>query len=189
MPRIEPVMRHASSPPPHARAARLGAELVVPLAVAVLALALTAPPSLAGSRRGSFDRPPFVHGRAPAVGPTAHLPVTLLAQDERTPTAKSSPALTAIVAELDSILNRIGPSKPIDLPWELAAGAPRIRFGCFSGDPGPDGARVPEDECDPRTRRMRFDVDGPSRAWREAARTASLVTHGVIVVQVSFGQY
>uniref|UniRef100_A0A832I232 Uncharacterized protein n=1 Tax=Eiseniibacteriota bacterium TaxID=2212470 RepID=A0A832I232_UNCEI len=180
--------------PGHARPRRAFSFSLSPALAVALAVALAgagAAPAAGGSRRGSFDRAPFVHGRdARPAGAVAHAPAAFLAGDALSPTERTSPALAALLADVDTELARLVPGPRVAPAADVARGAPRVRFGCLSGDPGPDGNVASDGECDPRTRRMRFDVEGPSRAWREAAAAAAGDSVGaLVVVQLSLGQH
>lgn len=162
----------------------------VPAAPVLLALALllAAAPAHADSKRGSFDRAPFYHGKpAAGVSRVAHVaPVFVSTGTLQADPAKSA-ALREVLDGLAAELDSLGLTTAVALPEQ---GAPRVTFGCYSGEPGPDGAIVPEDECDPTTRRMRFAVTDPSKAWRESLRAATGDSlQGVLVFDLSFGQY
>ncbi len=161
---------------------------VRPLAAAVLAALVLAPSAArADSKRGSFDRAPFQHGKPVAAARVAHLAPVFVPTDDLQKAPHSSPALAAVLDSIATELAAIGRTRAIALP---AAGAPRVTFGCFSGEPNAQGEMIPEGECDPATRRMRFSVVDPSKAWRETWKASAGDTlDAVIVLDLSFGQY
>jgi hypothetical protein len=133
----------------------------------------------ADSKRGSFDRAPFHHGKPVAA---AFVTTDVLQKDPA-----KSPALGALLDSIAAEIAATGRSRALSLP---VAGAPRVTFGCFSGDLNAKGEMIPEDECDPDVRRMRFAVVDPSKAWREAWKAAAADSlDAVLVFDLSFGQY
>lgn len=163
------------------------------LAATFLALGVLAPfaPALATSTRGTFDRPPFYHGRTAAPARVAHVAVSF--RDEPgslDPTPSRSPALAAVLDSLRAELDRLGLSAPLaGGDWPMRDG-PSIRFGARRGGTGADGLpRSPGEIDTSEPRRMTFEVEGPGRAWRDRVAGAAGDSVGaILVVQLGFSE-
>lgn len=164
---------------------------LVALALVFAPLA-TPSPATAMTTRGTFDRPPFYHGKleAPA-GAAAHVAVSF--RDEPgslDPTPSNSPALAALLDSLRVELDRIGLTRPLaGGDWPMKDG-PTIRLGCRRGGTGKDGRPLASDEVDPsEPRRMTFEVEGPGRAWIERVKQGAGDSIGVVVaIQLGFSE-
>jgi hypothetical protein len=154
---------------------------------ALLALA----PLQAGAttEHGSFDRPPYYHGRLPAAArPIGHVAVSF--RDEPGSldlTPNRSPALAGLLDSLRVELDRLALTRP--LPggdWPMRDG-PQVRFGARRGGTGPDVSLAPGEIDTREPRRMAFEYDGPGRAWKERVRHgANDSVRAVLVVQLGF---
>lgn len=174
---------------PLAGAARATAAPVLALVLVLLAHT----PAGAATSRGSFDRPPYFHGKLPAVkGVIAHVAVSF--RDEPgslDPTPDSSPALAGLLDSLRVELDRLGLTKPLaGGDWPMKDG-PDVRFGARRGGTAKDGTPLGPDEIDPsEPRRMTFDVEGPGRAWKDrVTRSAGDSVGAVLVVQLGFAEH
>jgi hypothetical protein len=162
-----------------------------PHGVALVLLIWLTSAAAAGTSRGSFDRAPFYDGKVPAgLGPATHAAVSYRGDAAALdPTPERSPALAALLDSLNAELDRIGLTRRLALD-PAADGGPEIRFGCRRGGLGPDGIPRAPSEIDPgEPRRMAFDVEGPSRKWREQAAAALDSAGAVVVVQLRFDEY
>ena len=147
----------------------------------------------AATSRGSFDRPPYFHGKLTANrGAISHLTVTF--GDEPgslDPTPASSPALAALLDSLRVELDHLGLTRPLaGGDWPMRDG-PQVRFGVRRGGTASDGTVLGASEIDPsEPRRLTFDVEGPGRAWKEhVARAAGDSVDAVLVVQLGFAEH
>ena len=171
----------------------LTARAAAPLALA-LALVLVAHAAAgAATSRGTFDRPPYVHGRLPAVrGAVAHVAVSF--RDEPgslDPTPSKSPALAALLDSLRVEIDRLGLTRPLaGGDWPMRD-APDVRFGARRGGTAKDGTPLAADEIDTsEPRRMTFDVEGPGRAWKDrVSRAAGDSVGAILVVQLGFSEH
>lgn len=177
-----------------AYARRVVAARAVAGALATLALVVAGhAPAFAATSRGTFDRPPYFHGKLPAAkGAVAHVAVSF--RDEPgslDPTPDRSPALAALLDSLRAELDRMRLTKPLaGGDWPMKDG-PDVRFGARRGGTGPDGIPRSPDEIDTsEPRRMTFDVEGPGRAWKErVTRAAGDSVGAVLVVQLGFSEH
>lgn len=141
--------------------------------------------------RGSFDRPPYYDGKvAPAPGRPAH--VTVSFRDEFAsldPTPARSKALAALLDSLQIELGRTGRTHALPVAATLE-GRPDVRFGVRRGGTGPDGTPRSATEIDPaEPRRMTFEVEGPSKAWRQGVLAAMGDSMSLVVsVQLGFDE-
>lgn len=159
------------------------------LGLALLA-ASAATPSHATTRHGTFDRPPYYHGKLPAtVRRVSHVAVSFRSEaGSLEPTPDRSPALAGLLDSLRAELDRSDRTRP--LPggdWPMGDG-PAVRFGARRGGTAADGTPLSASEIDTREpRRMDFEYDGPGRAWKDrVGRAAGDSVHAVVVVQLGF---
>lgn len=156
------------------------------------ALVLIASPAAAASSRGSFDRAPYFDGRpAGAVRPAAHVaPAFRTEPGSLDPTPDRSRAIAALLDSLRLEIGRLGLTESLAVDPRLLGG-PDVHFGCRRGGTGADGTPLPPGEIDTREpRRMAFEVEGPSKAWREAvAAGADSALAAIVSVQLRFGDY
>lgn len=161
------------------------------LAVAILTLAtVAASPVAAATTRGSFDRPPFYHGKLPAMtSPVAHVAVAYREDPASLdPTPSNSPALAGLLDSLRAELDRLGLTRALaGGDWPMRD-APSLRFGAQRGGMQPDGTPRSPDEIDTsEPRRMTFEVEGPGRAWRDrVAKAAGDSIGAVLFIQLGF---
>jgi hypothetical protein len=145
----------------------------------------------AATTRGSFDRAPFYDGKGGFTPPVAYVPIAFRTESgSLDPTPEKSPALGGLLDSLATEIPRMGSLRP--LPGDVGSDrAPDIRFGVRRGGTGDDGMPRAPTEVDTREpRRMAFEVEGPSKQWRERVRSAAGDSIGaVIVVQLGFDEY
>lgn len=159
-------------------------------AVLLICVALAIPcVARSASTRGAFDRAPFYDGKGTSARPVAHVPVSYRYEPgSLDPAPGKSAAIAALRDSLDAELARIGLTRPLAGPGDRA---PDVRFGVRRGGTGDDGIPRAPSEVDTREpRRMTFEVEGPSKAWREAFRAAagdSLAA--VLTIQIGFDEY
>jgi hypothetical protein len=165
------------------------------LALALLA-ASAASPSHATTRHGTFDRPPYYHGKLPAtVRRVSHVPVSFRTEPgSLDPTPDRSPALAGLLDSLRSELDRSDRTRPLaggDRPDMTLSDGPAVRFGARRGGTGADGIPLAASEIDTREpRRMDFEYDGPGRAWKQRVGSAAGDSvHAVVVVQLGFADH
>lgn len=146
--------------------------------------------SLAATSQGSFDRAPFYHGKPKA----AVAPVGVVEAWYRTEpgsldlTPDRSPALAAILDSVRAELERMPGLTRLAVDFRQQ-GRPDVRFGCRRGGTASDGTPRSSTEVDPsEPRRMAFEVEGPSRVWRERAKAAAGDSiRSVLSIQLGFG--
>lgn len=160
--------------------------------LALLASGFFVSPASAQTTQGSFDRPPFYHGKLSAsASPIAHVAVSF--RDDPTsldPTPSDSSALAALLDSLRVELDRM------NLTVRLAGGdwpmkdGPQVRFGCRRGGIDTEGLPRASDEIDPaEPRRMNFEYTDPGRAWRERVQKGAADSVGaVLAIQVGFSE-
>ena len=157
---------------------------------AAVALFASVPSAHAAVSRGNFDRPPYYDGKLKAaVTPAAHMAVRY--RDEPgslDPTPANSPTLAALLDSLNAELARLGMSAVFDAGTERG---PDVAFGCRRGGMGADNVPRAPSEIDPsEPRRMAFEVEDASKAWRERVRAAAGDSvRAVLCVQLGFGEY
>ena len=161
------------------------------LGLAVLVSALPSTTAEGATTRGNFDKPPYYDGKlASAPARPAHVPVAF--RDEFAsldPTPRKSQALAALLDSLQSELARWGATRALPVAAALE-GRPDVRFGVRRGGTGPDGIPRSATEIDPsEPRRMTFEVEGPSKAWKQGAAAAMDDSLSVVVsIQLGFDE-
>ena len=162
------------------------------LAILATWAAITATSAPAATTRGSFDRPPFYHGKLPASArPVAH--VTVSFRDEPAsldPTPAKSAALAGVLDSLRAELGRLGLTRPLAGGDAPSSEDLSIRFGVERGGFNEDGSpRAPDEIATKEPRRMNFEVEGPGRAWKEfATKAAGDDVRAILVVQLGFSE-
>ena len=159
--------------------------------VMVLAGTISASQAQSSSSRGSFTKPPYVHGKPAVTGHVGHVTVTYRdVPASLDPTPDRSAALAAVLDSMRAELDRMGLTTAVALD-PRASGAPDVAFGVVTGGVSVNGAVLAPDEVDPDApRRMAFMVEGPSKRWREQLRAASGKTPPpVVTIQLGFGDY
>lgn len=168
---------------------RLSVSRCWPLATVALLIASTLTAS-AATQRGTFDKAPFYDGKVSAgLRPVAHAPLRFHGElADLDPTPQKSRALASLLDSLRAELDAFGLTAA--LTGTLPEGEPDVRFGCRRGGTGPDGLPLGADEIDTREpRRMTFDVEGPKRPWRDAARAAAGDSvRAIVSIQLRFGE-
>jgi hypothetical protein len=106
------------------------------------------------------------------------------------PTPDRSPGLAEVLDSLRTEIGRLGLTTALATDPRLAGG-PDVYFGARRGGVGPDGTPRGPDEVDPaEPRKMAFEVEGPSKAWKEAARKAAGDgVRAIVTVQLGFGDH
>ena len=145
----------------------------------------------AATHRGSFDRPPYYDGKVNvAVTPTGWTPIAFRSDPAALdPTPDRSPALAALLDSLREEMGRLGLRVvPVD---PRQSGAPDVRFGARRGGTETDGTPRSPEEIDPaEPRRMNFEVEGPSKKWREALGVANADSvRAVLTIQLGFDEH
>ncbi len=167
------------------------ARAVLPLASLTLILC-TAAPVHAATTRGSFSQPPYRDGRPKApVRPAAHLTVDFHSEPgSLDPVPDRSPALAALLDSLRVEIDRLGITPPLAVDVRLQ-GRPDVRFGVRRGGLAPNGAALSPTEVDPNPpRRMTFEVEGPSKQWKDhVRRAAGDSVRAVISIQLGFDDW
>lgn len=155
----------------------------------LLALIAAAAPA-AATTRGSFDRPPFYHGKLPSwARAPEHVAVSWRGSDAPSdPSPSTSPVLAALLDSLRSELDR--DRRTHLLPggdWPMREG-PDIGFGCRQGV-GDETTAPTSSEVDPsEPRRMTFDIGSPGRGWiYRVTQGAGDSVRAVLVVELGFG--
>ena len=146
---------------------------------------------VAATQRGSFDRPPYYDGKVNVgVTPTGWTPIAFRSDPASLdPTPDRSPALAALLDSLREEMGRLDlRAVPVD---PSQSGAPDVRFGARRGGTEADGTPRSPTEIDlVEPRRMNFEVEGPSKKWREALRVASADSVRVVVsIQLGFDEH
>jgi len=144
----------------------------------------------AASTRGSFDQAPFYDGRGTSVRPVAHVPITFRSEPgSLDPTPRTTPALASLLDSLQSELGALGLTH--SLPGVFTDRGPDVRFGARRGGADDDGIPRAPSEIDTREpRRMTFEVEGPSKKWRERViAAAGDSSAAVIAIQLGFDEY
>jgi hypothetical protein len=146
----------------------------------------------AATQRGSFDRPPYYDGKLKqAARPAGHATVSFRHVDgSLDPTPDKSPGLAAVLDSLRDEIARLGLTGALVIDPRLPGG-PDVYFGARRGGVGPDGIpRGPEDLDTTEPRKMAFEVEGPSRAWKAAAQQAAgRDVRAIVTVQLGFGDH
>ena len=156
----------------------------------ILAIVFAAP-AFAASTRGAFDKAPFYDGKGTPGRPVARVVIAFReVPGSLDPTPARSPALASLLDSLQSELGRMHAARPMpggDPPDR----GPDVRFGCRRGGTGDDGIPRSPSEIDAREpRRMVFEVEGPSKQWREQAKAAAGDSiAAVMTIQLGFDEY
>ena len=166
--------------------------LLVASANVLCALALLSSTASGATQRGSFDRPPYYDGKVKqTVRPAAHATVSYrLVEESLDPTPNRSPGLAAVLDSLREEMIRLGLTTALAVDPRLEGG-PEVYFGARRGGVGADGIPRSPDEVDPtEPRKMAFEVEGPSKAWKEATRKAAgNSVRAIVTVQLGFGEH
>jgi hypothetical protein len=161
------------------------------LGLALVVSSLSPGTAQGATTRGTFDQPPYYDGRLPAAPEhPAHVPVAF--RDEVAsldPTPAKSKALAALLHSLQAEFARTGVTRALPVAATLE-GRPDVRFGVRRGGTGPDGMPRSATEIDPgEPRRMTFEVEGPSKAWKQGVAAAMGDSVSVVVsVQLGFDE-
>ena len=155
-------------------------------------LCLCAGLAQAASTRGNFDRPPYYDGKWKGEArPAAHVTVSFRAEPgSLDPTPDRSPALAAVLDSLRAEMVRLGLTAAL-AGEPMRDRGPDVSFGCRRGGMGSDGTPRAHTEIDPtEPRRMAFEVEDASKAWREQVRAAAGTdVRAIVSVQLGFGEY
>lgn len=157
--------------------------------VVACAVLMAANGAHAATTRGAFDKAPFYDGKGATARPIAHIAITWRTEPgSLDPTPQKSPALSALLDSLQVELGTLDLTRGVGSPPDRA---PDVRFGVRRGGTGDDGMPRAPSEIDTREpRRMTFEIEGPSKKWRDgffAAAGDSIA--GVITIQLGFDQY
>ena len=159
---------------------------------AFCALALLPLGASAATQRGSLDRPPYYDGKVKqVVRPAAHATVSFRrVEGSLDPTPDRSAGLAAVLDSLRSEIVRLGLTSALAVDPRLAGG-PDVYCGARRGGVGPDGIPRSPDEVDTaEPRKMTFEVEGPSRTWKEAVRKAAASdVRAIVTLQLGFGDH
>ena len=161
------------------------------LAPTILLLGALAAAAHAATSRGDFDRAPYYDGKVPEnLERVVHVAVAFRAEPAALdPSPSRSPALASLVDSLHAELGRLGRTRLVEPAFDGARG-PDVHFGCRRGGVGQDGIPLGPSEIDGREpRRMAFEIEAGTKAWRERLGTAAEEAHAVLVVQLGFGDY